>query len=498
MKKRVIGFAAWLLLAGLLYFFENNTGSRIVLACSWLLPFIPVIRHSLFEKDAVSREMQSITQNVRSFAGLEEDDPGDVRAYLPGDAVNRIHWKLTAKRDELLVREQAREKTAEEAETKAILEADQAAQSRATKRFFLIGLLIFLLSLSLLFMIPSANRGMQALLNRLFDASEKANAYAYERFDVPGDQPAAFAVVLLTVMGLSLLGMALLSGSRLLALGLMAGSVLFQVYFGLSLPAWINVLLFVLFGLWMLKRPWDKCAILCLLAGVAAAAIAVLLLWPGVDAATEAASEAVRDRLSQAAQSLTGAVQELPAGENETRHVHTQSLTAGDREAQPDREYQLVTVEEEQISMPQWVSYLRIILLLLLTAALVILPFLPFVLLNKRRKKALDARKMFESENVSEAVFAIFQHIAAWLEATGHGEGNAPYAAWNANLTPDYAARFAACEKLFEEAAYSTHEMKEEDRQQALALLSETEQVLQRQADWKQRLRLKYKEWLWV
>ena len=134
----------------------------------------------------------------------------------------------------------------------------------------------------------------------------------------------------------------------------------------------------------------------------------------------------------------------------------------------------------------------------LLTAALVILPFLPFLWLNQRRKKALDARKTFESGNISEAVFYIFQHVIAWLEATGHGEGNAPYAVWRVGLSPDYAERFAACEKLFEEAAYSNHEMKEEDRQQALALLNETEHLLQRQADWKQRLRLKYKECLWV
>ena len=130
--------------------------------------------------------------------------------------------------------------------------------------------------------------------------------------------------------------------------------------------------------------------------------------------------------------------------------------------------------------------------------ALVILPFLPFVLLNRRRKKALDARKVFESGNVSEAVFAIFQHVAAWLEAMDCGGGNAPYAEWRAGLAPDYAERFAACEKLFEEAAYSAHEMREEHRRQALDLLNETEQLLRRQADWKQRLRLKYKEWLWV
>ena len=498
MKKRYVCYAVWLILACLLYFFENNTGSRIVLVCSWLLPFVPFVRRSLFEKDAVSKEPRTIFQTVKTFAFREEDDPGDVRAYLPGDPVNRIHWKLSVKRDELLVREQAKEKTQAEAEIKDTAETEQPAARSAKKRIFLMGLLFFLLPLILLLVIPSANQGMKALFNRLFDASEAVNAYAYERFAGPADTPVAFAVVLLAVMGLSLLGITLLSGSRLLALGLMAGSVLFQVYFGLSFPAWVNVLLLALFVLWMMKRPWSRKAVLSLLAGVSVLALAVLLLWPGVDAATEAASEAVRDRLSLMAQSIAGGAHELPSGENETRHVHTQSLTAGDLEAQTDREFRLVTVEEEQISMPHWVDYLRIALLLLLMVALVILPFLPFILLNQRRKKALDARKAFESENVSEAVFAIFQHVAAWLEAMGYGKDNAPYAAWNAELSPDYAAHFAACEKLFEEAAYSTHEMKEEDRQQALALLIETEQILQRQADWKLRLRLKYKECLWV
>lgn len=498
MKRRYVYYAAWLILACLLYFFENNTGTRIVLACSLLLPFAPIVRRSLFEKKAVSPQPQAITQTIRTFANREYDDPGDVRTYLPGDPVNRIHWKLTAKRDELLVLEQAREKVQEETETKAVWETEQPTANNAKKRIALIAFSVFLFSLMLLMAIPSANQGMQALLNRLFAASETVNAYTYERFAVPADTPVAVAVVLLTVMGFSLLGMTLLSGSRFPALGLMAACVLFQVYFGLAFPAWVNVPIFALFVLRILKRPWGKQTILCALAGVTAVTFAVLLIWPGVDASTEMASEAVRDRLSQMAQSITGTTREQPAGEIETRHVHTQSLTSGDQEAQPDREYRLVTVEEEQISMPHWINYLRIILLLLLAVALVILPFLPFVLLNQRRKKALDARKVFDSVNVSEAVFAIFQHVATWLEAMGYGEDNTPYAAWSAEIAPDYAARFSACEKLFEEAAYSTHEMKEADRQQALALLNETEQALQQRADWKQRLRLKYKECLWI
>ena len=38
MKKRYIGYAVWLISACLLYFFENNTGTRIVLACTLWCP----------------------------------------------------------------------------------------------------------------------------------------------------------------------------------------------------------------------------------------------------------------------------------------------------------------------------------------------------------------------------------------------------------------------------------------------------------------------------
>ena len=261
MKKRYVSYTVWLILASLLYFFENNTGSRIVLACSFLLPFVPVIRCALFEKDAVSPQPKAISQTVRTFAFREEDDPGDVRAYLPGDPVNRIHWKLSAKRDELLVRGRADDKTQEEAVIYAAPEAVQPAADSVKKQICLIGLLAFLLSMILLVVIPSANQGIQALLNRLFDASEAVNSYAYDHFSVPDGQPVLLAAVLLSVMGLSLLGVMLLTGSRLLGLGLMAGSMLFQIYFGLAFPAWVNVPLFTLYILWFMRRPWSRIAV---------------------------------------------------------------------------------------------------------------------------------------------------------------------------------------------------------------------------------------------
>ena len=196
MKKRCAVSAAWLILAGLMYFFENNTGTRIVLACSLLLPFVPRIRHGLFGRDESAGQPRPLTQTVRTFSDREEEGAGDVRAYLPGDPVNRIHWKLSAKRDELLVRGTEQEREAEDAEKKTASEDALPARDRAKKRMMMTGLSVMLGSLILLFVFPSARHGMMALLNRLFEASEAVNAYVYDRFPVPAGQSALFAAVL--------------------------------------------------------------------------------------------------------------------------------------------------------------------------------------------------------------------------------------------------------------------------------------------------------------
>ena len=118
MRARRIGFAAWLLLAACLYFFENNTGTRVILICSLLFPLVPLLRGALFAADRAEAEPAPRPLTVRTFVRRESDEPGDIRPYRPGDPIRRIHWKLSAKRDELLVREAApAEEAAEEERT---------------------------------------------------------------------------------------------------------------------------------------------------------------------------------------------------------------------------------------------------------------------------------------------------------------------------------------------------------------------------------------------
>ena len=501
-KRRIVYYLVWLTLAVCLYFFENNTGTRIVALCSLLLPLIPKVSGALFLIDEKKKGPQFCPQSVRAFSYQEEEDPGSVRDYQLGDPVRRIHWKLSEKRDKLLVREQDIGQTSEEIEEKQ----NQANEKTATAKkrnaviwgCFAAILFVFLL----LFFLPSLNQSAKALANRIFQLSEAANAYAYEYFPVSADQsviPALFCFLLIASVLLALIAV---TGSRLMALCVIGGCAGFQMYFGLAFPAWANILLFSAFTFWMLKRPRNRRSMRLILTVIAAISIAVVLLYPGIDTATETASEKARDWLSQMARQMTEAVDEQPLGENETRHTHSLSLLEGDQEARAEKEYRLVTVTEERISMPHWVNYLKITLLLLLAVGIVVLPFTPFLLLNAWRKKALEGRKVFQDENVNAAVCAIFQQVIRWLEAMGQGAGNLPYRAWTEQVFRQmgklYADRFCHCANLFEKAAYSDHSLGEEARREALDLLSETERLFQSKADWKQRLMLKYKECLWI
>ena len=354
-----------------------------------------------------------------------------------------------------------------------------------------------LLSLCL---IPSARGGAAVLVNRLFEASEAVNAYAYGRLPVSPESSPRLAAALLAVAGAAFGALLAASGSRLFALLTVLILAAGQAYLGLSLPPAANAALFGALGMLLMARPVPARARAAYAAALVAVTLAVGLAWPGVDAATESASERARDWLGRLARPLTGALLETPRGETEARRVHTRSLEEGGGGARPERAFRRVTLEEEEMSRPEWIDYARIVLLLLLTAAAVFLPLMPLMALGARRKKALAARGAFQSEDVNEAVCAAFRQTADWLRAMELGGGNLPYGAWSAALAgrmpADYAARFQRGAALFEEAFYSDHPLGEDARDQALALLEETERLLTARATWRQRLRLRYKECL--
>ena len=498
MRKRWIGWALWFLTAGCLYFFENNTGTRIVLICSMLLPLLPPLRQLFFTEDSAHSERPEkaeASMTVQTLTVRETTDPGEVRTYRLGDPVRRIHWKLSIRTRDILVREAEQEQEEIPAERTVSLPHWRGKGNHRKRLAGWLGAGV-LFCFALLFLIPEARAGLLALINRLFAASESVNAYEYTYFHVPEGQPVWLAAGILGWIALLITAEALLLRSRLIPLAAAIVCALFQVYYGLSFRPWIHVALLMILAIWLMKRPITRGGILRCGTVICATAALIAVLIPGTDPATEDASERIRDLLGRYAGEAGGTTEVLSGEERETRHTNTRSLEVGIEEARTDREYRLVTVEEEEISMPHRVDYLKIILGLIGTAAAVIIPFAPFAVLNARRRKALDARKAFRAEKVSEAVTAIFRHVILWLETTRHDGGNRLYREWT-NIIPDtmpegYGVRFLRTEQDYEEAIYSDHELPEEKREQALKLLRETEKALWQEADWKLRFRLKY------
>ena len=494
MIRRRIGYAVWLLLAVCLYFFENNTGTRVVLFCSALLPFIPPLRSAFFPPQEAEVKKAPVRLTVRTFARQDPEDPDDIRPYVPGDPIRRIHWKLSAKKDELLVRSISARQSLPEEETQEMLPESRTKNRKPAVRpaALLAGII---LCGALLLLVPEARGGLEALCNRLFAASEAANAYAYRYFTVPENQSVLPAACLLLCLAVLLLTLAAVARSCLPAFGIMAACILFQCYFGLSFPAWISIPFAGLFAVRMMKRPLRRGSLAALCAFILLSSLLVCLLLPGVDAVTEDASEKARDALARIAAQVAGTLREAPEGSMETRRVHTRSMETGEQDAETEQEFRLETAEEEQIARPRWINWIKVILLLVLTVAVVTLPFTPFLLLNARKKKAREVREAFGSPDVREAVQAVFRQVIRWLEATRHGAGNLLYRDWAEHL-PDflpenYADCFARCAADYEESVYSSHVMAEEQRRNALALLEATETALWKAADRKQRIYLK-------
>ena len=332
------------------------------------------------------------------------------------------------------------------------------------------------------------------------DASEAVNNYAYRRIPTVSAPDENLAGILLAGAVLCLAGSLILRARK--AGGFAAALVCagMQIYFGIALPAIWNIALFTLSGILLMDRITLR-KVLCLTAAAAVLSGAAATVLPGEDEPTEKASEYLRDMLEHAAEpEAAGLPDREPDTIRETRHTNIRALTGGDREEKTQEQFRLITVEEEEISRPKWIDYLKIALLLLAAAAVIILPFIPAVALNRRRRKAREARRLFESPDRNEAICAMFRHAAKYLEKTGHGAGNMPFRRWPeamAGKMPEkYIDSFQKCCILFEEAAYSNHEMTEAQNDRVREMLAETERLLYDGAGWRQRLRLRYSECL--
>lgn len=376
----------------------------------------------------------------------------------------------------------------------------KAAMRSWRKMFCLCCGLLAVLSVLALLLIPDLREGAKLLCNRLFAASESINPYLYRYFTAAEGASETPALVFAALLLLSLILLALVWRNPVYTLFCMAVFCLGQIYFGLALPVWANVLIGGILS-WTLLR-WDGNARTAVSYAVVFLLTALLtwLIYPGVDPLVEASSETARDYLSGAAMQMSGIRTDAAEDPVMARHVNSRTLLTGEEAAETDQTFRLVTVEEEQISMPDVSGPLNLVLIILLCAAAAAALGTAVYKLAVRRKRLAEIRGSFCSENTAESVCAVFRHVIRYLESAGHGSGNLPFRDWPAGLREtmpeDYVSLFENCVPVFEEACYSEHSMARDRLDPVNALLAKTEELFFDRADLKAKFRLKYLECL--
>ena len=362
---------------------------------------------------------------------------------------------------------------------------------RPTKSTFALfaALLLALLTLAL----APAREGAKLLINDLFSLSESANAYVYDRLPVAAGASRLPACALLGGALAFLSAAVALSQSRLPALLALVALALGQAYFGLSLPAAAQLLLLFVLGL-KLVPSCSAVQRLTLGAYALAVALVVCLAFPGVHAATEAASERVRDFLSGASLSEQ-ADAAVPPEATQTHRENHLSLSTGGGGAGGHRDYRLVTRAEEQISDPPWFDALKTALMLALVVLLLALPFAPFMLLGRRAGQARALREAFDDADSRRAVCAMFRHVARYWAAYFPVPEGLPFSRLPeaADMPDDYAAAYRACADTFLKAAYSDAPITQAERDGVKILLDETERLLYDEQSAFMQLKLRYR-----
>lgn len=341
-------------------------------------------------------------------------------------------------------------------------------------------------------LVPWLLVGGKALCNQLFAASEAANRYAYIRFALPPESEAALPLFRLLLGALGGLWCFWSSRKGLAALTLAVALAALEAYLGLTPALWQNAALFLLLGLCLLPRaPLSRRWAVPGAAALVMLCVSVAL--PGVDGGLEQRSEQVRDYLGQALQE-----QQRPVTRpQEQQSVRKETLLQeGGASQQTSQDYEKETDYHRQLSLPKTTPYRKIILLLLATALVLILPFLPFYLLDRRRRRAQDRRAAFEEADCAAAIRAMFPHVVRCLTAFSLPRDNVDFSALaeqtEAIFPPDYARAYREGVDLWQEAAYSDHAMTDAQRQSVAALVEATERLVFAAANRRQRFRLRY------
>lgn len=319
--------------------------------------------------------------------------------------------------------------------------------------------------------------GFAYMMDEFYDVAEEAQAYIYDR--IPGGDGASAwdcRIAMLCISSLLGLLMAVVPARLRRGAGILltAAMMLALAYYGL-LPETVCAAAMLIALLLTISKD-NIFATLPLLLITVILFGAVTLIDPGESYGISRIDENIRDRIA-----FRSALIER---EESTTEETFDSESLANQEAESD----------SSSTMADSASYIFTGFGLLVIAAIGAVAYL---LIKRFRKRREAVRYGIDSADPREAVTAMFPYSVRWLKASGIESREAPFSEMADDIRrvyeTGYAGRFSEMYQLWREAAYSDHDISEDDRLAMDRFTKDTVAMVSEKWNTMQRLRMIYK-----
>ena len=348
-------------------------------------------------------------------------------------------------------------------------------------RYIACGVIAVLLIAAAVIFHGKIGPGFAYIMDEFYDVAEDAQAYIYDRFS-GGDSASEADCYIAMIWISSLLGMLMAAiparFRRIAGMVLTAVVILALAYYGIE-PSWLCICAMVLALLLTLAKDNIFAALPLLLAAVILFG-AVILIDPGESYTISRMDENTRDRIAFHSALLESGTSETP------------DLSGADSLAEQEEAESEGSPFSGENAAYYWIGLGVAILALLGAVAFIIIR-------NYKRRQAL-VRKGLDSKDPREAVTAMFPYSVRWIKAAGLESPETreePFSAMTDDIRRvydgGYASRFDEMYSLWREAAYSDHDISEDDRAAMDRFTKDTVTVVSDKLKTGQKLRMRFK-----
>lgn len=321
--------------------------------------------------------------------------------------------------------------------------------------------------------------GLALIINQFYDQAESAQAYLYTRPGVGsmGDEDPYrsmhIAALWLSAMLFLVAALPPASVKRTEAAGVGCLAMILFAYYGL-VPSGIFIALLAVSLMIALSRG-SILAMMPVLLVVMLVFGAVILADPGENYGISRADENFRDRFALRSAFI----------EREDSSVDNLSELEQEMQEQQDRTRQ--NAGSEYITEHRWLITAGIIALILAAIGAAV-----FMAIRRLRRRQAENRRGIDSSDPREAITAMFPYAVKWLRLAGLEPSGKPFSSLlpmiRADISEQYGDRFSDMYTLWEEAAYSDHEMTEDSRGLMKSFLSDTIEMINEDSDLRSRI----------